>query len=210
MKKTPTQAKIYLSLAVICMLIPAMMKLYTGETQRLVVASGKLSDPHFTESVVFIFLHNLSGAVGVIVNKPLTEDELRKAPSFLTGKKIPLHYGGPVEFPSRVVVLERAPTADGTTRMTLRQFDEAVEKDPKYLDKIVTSISAGKDEYRVYLGVSGWGYFQIADEFRRGNWASTKLDPDLVFYKGMTPREVWLKALEAATEKRKPRNPGVI
>jgi putative transcriptional regulator len=210
MKKTPQQAKIYLLLAVIFMIIPAMANLYTGETQRLIVASGKLSDPHFDESVVFIFLHNLNGAVGVIVNKPLSSDELEKAPSFLKDKNLPLHYGGPVDFPGRVMVLERAPSAEGKTMLRLRAFDEAVEEDPDYLNKIMASASAGRDEYRIYLGVSGWGYFQLGNEFRRGNWASTKLNPDWVFYKGTTSHEVWLEALEAATEKRKPRNPGVI
>ena len=119
MKKNPKQARVYLSLAVIFMFMPAMMKLYTGETQRLVVASGKLSDPHFNESVVFIFLHNLDGAVGVIINKPLSDDELKKAPSFLTDKKLPLYYGGPVEFPNHVAVLERTPAADGKTMLIM-------------------------------------------------------------------------------------------
>ena len=137
MKKTPQQAKIYLLLAVIFMLIPTIAGLYTGETQRLIVASGKLSDPRFDESVVFIFLHNLSGAVGVIVNKPLSGDELEKAPSFLKDKNLPLHYGGPVDFPGRVMVLERTPGTEGKTMLQLREFDKAVEDRPTLFFEII-------------------------------------------------------------------------
>ena len=60
-KKTPWQSRMYFILAVIFMLIPTAMKFYTGETQKLIVASGKLSDPNFDKTVVFIFKHGLEG-----------------------------------------------------------------------------------------------------------------------------------------------------
>lgn len=211
LKKTPFMSRVYFTMAIICMLTPTAMKMYTGETNRLIVASGKLSDPNFNESVVYISKHTVDGAIGVVINRPLKDSELKKAPGFLRDKKIPLYWGGPMGFPEDVVVLERAsPHKDGSIHLVLKKFDDAVKEDPAYLDKIADAYKAGKEDYRIYLGTSGWGVFQLGTEFGKGVWASTELNPSWVFYKDMTPHDVWVKALSTASSKRKPRSPGTI
>ncbi len=210
-KKTPWKARVYLILAAICMLLPSAMKFYTGETQRLVVASGKLSDPNFSETVVFIFRHNLDGAIGVVVNRPLTEEQKQRAPGYLRDRDVPLYWGGPVSFPDQVVVLQKARAEEGgAEQLVLRPLDEAVQSDPDFLSKVEASAKAGRDEYRIYLGTSGWGFFQLGMEFKGGDWASTELDESLVFYRDMTPHEVWIRATTNSETKRKPRSPGTI
>ncbi len=210
-KKTPWQSRMYFILAVIFMLIPTAMKFYTGETQKLIVASGKLSDPNFDKTVVFIFKHGLEGAIGVVINRPLDAKGRENLPGFLQDKDLPLYWGGPVEDKEFVAVLERSPAQpDGTVELRLRKFDDAVKEDPGYLDKIEKSHKDGKDDYRIYLGSSGWAPFQLNLEFNQGVWASTELNHELVFYKGITPKQVWERAMTKASTKRKPRSPGTI
>ena len=205
MKETPRQSKLFFLLAAFCILVPSLMKLYTGETQRLIVASSKMTQGNFAESIVLMFHHGLDGASGVVVNKPLPEAEIEKAPAFIKDKGFSLYYGGPVAYPEKVVVFTR--TQDG--KLNAAELDKEVAKNPDYLAELVKTAKEGKTEVRVYLGYAGWGILQLENEFRLGVWASSKTEPDWVFYKG-DPHDVWMKAISEATEKRKPRNPGAI
>ncbi len=205
MKETPRQSKLFFLLAAFCILVPSLMKLYTGETQRLIVASGKMTQGNFAESVIFMFHHGLEGASGVIINKPLPADEIYRAPAFLKDKGLPIYYGGPVGYPDKVIVLTRA--KDG--KLTSADFDKEVAKNRQYLSELIDASKNDKAEIRVYLGHAGWGVLQLENEFRMGVWASTKQEHDWIFYEG-SPRDLWVKALGEATEKRKPRNPGAI
>lgn len=205
MKDTPRQSKIFFLLAAFCILLPSLMKLYTGETQRLIVASGKMTQGNFAESVVFMLHHGLDSASGIIVNRPLPEAEVAKAPAFVREKGLPLFYGGPVAYPEKVVVLMR--TKEGA--LTVAEFDKEVAKNPDYLAGLVEASKSGKADVRLYLGYAGWGLLQLENEFRMGVWASVRREPDWVFFTG-SPRDVWVKALGEAIEKRKPRNPGAI
>ena len=210
MKKTPFESKAFLYLAVFFLLLPSALKLYTGETQRLIVASGKLTETNFNETVLFIFHHNPMGAYGVIVNRPFPKSDLDQLPSYLQGKKLPLYHGGPVAYLEHVFVIERRTNEEGVVDLISRTFDRAVTNDPEILNKIEASFAAGKDDYRIYLGYAGWGIFQLDNEFRQGVWASTKLKLEWLFYEGMSEHDVWVNALQEASGKRKPRNPGVI
>ncbi len=205
MKETPRQSKLFFLLAAFCILMPSLMKLYTGETQRLIVASGKMTQGNFVGTVIYMFHHGLEGASGVIINRRLPEKELSRIPAFIKDKGLPLYYGGPVDYPEKVIVLGR--NKDGT--MFSADFDKEVAKNPQYLSELVEAAKSGTTEIRVYIGHAGWGVLQLENEFRMGVWASTTKNPDWVFYTG-SPYAVWEKAISAATEKRKPRNPGAI
>lgn len=209
MKKTTFESKAFLYLAVFFLLLPSALKLYTGETQRLIVASGKLTETAFAETVIFVFHHNPLSANGVIINRPVSPGDLDTIPVYLQNKKLPLYHGGPVGYPEHVFVIERRENEKGTELISQR-FDEAVTADPALLEKIEASMKAGKDDYRIYLGYAGWGVFQLDNEFRQGVWASTKLKLEWLFYEGMSEYDVWVNALQDASGKRKPRNPGVI
>ena len=65
----------------------------------LLVASPKLDDPRFRESVVLVLRHGRGGPLGVIVNKgsEVTLATVFKKPDDATLAAKPLHFGGPVE-----------------------------------------------------------------------------------------------------------------
>jgi putative transcriptional regulator len=213
MKKTPFESKAFLYLAAFFLLLPSALKLYTGETQRLIVASGKLTETNFAETVLFIFHHNPLGAYGVVINRPVPRQDLGSIPVYLRDKNLPLYHGGPVAYPDHVYVIERHQNDEsGEVTLVSRTFDVAVTEEPDLLSKIEASVKAGRDDYRIYLGYAGWGVFQLDNEFRQGVWASTKLKLEWLFYDrdGMSDRDVWINALQDASGKRKPRNPGAI
>lgn len=210
MKTTPLQSKLFLMAGVFFILLPSVLNLYKGETGRLIVASGKMNDPNFDQTAIYMFHHSYDSAYGLVINRPLPQNDLERVPAFLKGKDIPLYYGGPAGYPEVVVILERGKDKAGHDVLLSHAFDDIVKDDPAILDKIVASIHAGEKRYRVYLGYAGWGLFQIEREFGQGVWASTTLDPDWLGYEELSPREIWLRALHQANDKRKPRNPGAI
>lgn len=209
MKETPHSARMYLLLAAFFALLPSLVGMYTGETQRFIVASRTINDPNFSETVVFMFFHGLGGAHGVVVNRPLPLEDKDNVPDYIRNSSLPLFVGGPVDYPDRITILERRLLESGKSELVSVGFDEAVKENPAYLSQLRGKVKAGQVEARVYLGYAGWGALQLENEFRHGNWASTRFEIDWAFYQG-SAKEVWLKAVEAATKKRKPRDPRTI
>src|SRR5437764_13206137 len=69
---------------------------------KLLIAMPGMGDPHFEKSVVFMCAHSADGAMGIVINKPLTglsfhdlmqTVELAVSPSTANS---PILYGGPV------------------------------------------------------------------------------------------------------------------
>ena len=70
---------------------------------KLLIAMPGLEDPRFDRSVILICAHSPDGAMGLIINKPLSELDfagllahldIARAPN---GREISVQFGGPVE-----------------------------------------------------------------------------------------------------------------
>jgi putative transcriptional regulator len=70
---------------------------------RLLVATDALRDPRFVRTVIFMVRHETTGAMGLIVNRPLRDMSLAELLERLGHRAegvagtIRVHYGGPVE-----------------------------------------------------------------------------------------------------------------
>ena len=70
---------------------------------QLLIAMPGMTDPRFSESVVYLCAHNEDGAMGLVVNKPigsLSFTELLKQmeiASYKFDSSMAIHFGGPVE-----------------------------------------------------------------------------------------------------------------
>lgn len=61
-------------------------------TGQLLVATERMPDPRFMRTVLYMVRHDARGAMGLVLNRPMTEIESNDASG-----KIRTHYGGPVE-----------------------------------------------------------------------------------------------------------------
>ena len=74
-----------------------------GLAGQMLVARRSMADPRFAESVIFMVRHDRTGALGLIVNKPIVEvpfaDYLRRMGVDPTGAEgtVRVHLGGPVQ-----------------------------------------------------------------------------------------------------------------
>jgi len=64
-------------------------------------------------------------------------------------------------------------------------------------DEVVTLIKAGRldeTDIRFYIGYSGWGESQLADELKEKSWITCEATKELVFH--MEPDVIWKEALK--------------
>jgi putative transcriptional regulator len=151
-------------------------------TGQFLVATEELQDPRFARTVIYIVRHDGSGAMGLVVNRPIGNAPL--APLLRqfglddhgVGGTIPVHYGGPVES-TRGFVLHTAEYAtQGTDRIA---GDIALSTRPEVLADIARG--AGPRRFLFALGYAGWGAGQLENEIDAGAWITVPADPALLF-----------------------------
>lgn len=146
-------------------------------TGKLIVAPPRNQDGHFSRTSVLIAQHGLSGAWGVIVNRPaktLSMQAIMAAAGIEYGGNETVYIGGPVE-PTRVHVVH---TLDWTSSSTLRITDEiGITGDISILAAI--SQGEGPKLYRAGIGLSVWSAGQLDGEM-------SGLEP-------WTPNHQWLQ-----------------
>jgi len=163
-------------------------------TGRLLVATPKMDDPTFAQSVIFMVAHDDKGALGLIVNEPVKDisygelfDLMQQSHRDLTGK-LTVRFGGPVE-PRVGFVLH-------STDVMLPQHElpaggMAVTTDADMLTAIAEG--HGPAKYIVTLGYAGWGPGQLEMEMQQGAWLVVPSDPELIF--APDPQQIWQRAL---------------
>ena len=169
---------------------------------KLLIAMPSMPDPRFAHSVVFLCAHSESGAMGVIVNKPLPDLTLIKLLAHLeldvqdAGKGLgedpvdgPVHFGGPVET-SRGFVLHSPDffNAEGSLQVS----DEIVLSTSV---EVLAEMARGQGPAQsiVALGYAGWGPEQLDAEIQAGGWLIADAAPAMLF--GTDDAAKWAAAL---------------
>ena len=159
----------------------------------LLVATPELADPNFSHTVVLILQDDDTGALGLIVNRPLGEvsakKRLAKLDLILEGpdSQIEMYEGGPVQ-PETGFVLHD----DGYKRPDTAQVAPGIAVTG---DKaVIKDIAEGKGPKHSLplIGYAGWGPGQLDAEIGRGDWTVIAADPKLIF--STPPEELWEKA----------------
>ncbi len=153
-----------------------------GLAGQMLVASRSMADPRFAESVIYMVRHDRTGALGLIVNKPIADigfaDFLRGMGVDPTGAEgtVRLHLGGPVQ-PSIGFVLH---SADYTGQDTI-VVDDAMALTAR--GHVYRAMVDGKGPKRslIALGYSGWGPGQLEGEIAAGSWYTVPADLDIIF-----------------------------
>ena len=149
---------------------------------QFLVAMPGMNDPRFARSVIYLFAHSASGAMGLVVNKPLdtiTFSELLQQLGIDPGpdhEQITLHFGGPVET-GRGFVLHSSDYVRDATMMIGEDMALTATID------VLKAIAAGQGPRRslLALGYAGWAPGQLDAEIQGNGWLVVPADQDLVF-----------------------------
>jgi putative transcriptional regulator len=150
---------------------------------KLLIAMPGMADPHFEKSVIFMCAHSAEGAMGIMINKPVSglsfHDLMEKLELKVKAEtpNFPILYGGPVET-GRGFVLH---SGDYESSEATLPVSEDVSLTAT-LDILRAMADGRGPEHAIFaLGYAGWTAGQIEDEIRRNGWIHCDSDPDLLF-----------------------------
>ncbi len=131
------------------------------------VASPRMDDPNFRQTVLFIIEHGRGGTVGLILNRPtdvLVSEVLPDLP-LLKGMSHRIYTGGPVERRLMVLLFRlQGPYPDA--RLILNGIYVGT---PRVLERIITQPKP-TEAFRTFAGFAGWAPGQLELEMREGAW----------------------------------------
>jgi len=174
---------------------------------RLLVAPPLMRDYRFAKSVIYIWKHDVSGAAGVIVNKPLSsptfesicqEGELE----YFTGISPKIHYGGPV-MSNMVGVLHTLDFEIKSTNPVRNDLGFTLDR------QAVEAIALGHApaSYFIMMGMASWEPGQLEQEIaaesprkESESWLMLDYDFELVF--NSSAKDMWEIALNQAVMKK--------
>lgn len=158
------------------------------------ISMPHMDDPNFAQTVIYICEHNASGAMGIIINRPIEIDlgELLQHLdfSFHNDQTAPVYAGGPVQ-DDRGFILHRRTTNEWescyhiTDELTLTTSMDILQ---------AISENSGPEQFLVALGYAGWGAGQLEQELSENVWLSCPANLDIMFH---TPAEERLQAAAA-------------
>jgi len=153
-----------------------------------------MDDPNFAKTVIYICEHNESGAMGIVVNRPIEMDlgQLLQHLEFSYNSDLTdlIYAGGPVQN-DRGFILHRHTTNEWescyniTDELTLTTSMDILQ---------AISENSGPEEFLVALGYAGWGPGQLEQELSDNVWLSCPANLDIMFG---TPAEERLQAAAA-------------
>jgi putative transcriptional regulator len=152
---------------------------------QFLVATDTLRDPRFARTVIYMVRHDATGAMGLIVNRPVRDVPL--APLLrqfglddrgVTGS-VRAHFGGPVERGEGFMLHSAEYATQGTERIA---GDIAITPAPGVLSALSDlARGAGPRKSLFAVGYAGWAPGQLEGEIEQGSWFAVPADEALLF-----------------------------
>ena len=164
---------------------------------QFLVATATLRDPRFARTVIYMVRHDATGAMGLVVNRPVRDMPL--APLLrrfgldergVTGS-VRAHYGGPVDIGQGFILHTAEYAAPGTERVA---DDIAMTPQPGVLSALSDiARGAGPRKSLFAVGYAGWAPGQLEAEIEQGTWITVPADEALLFDED--PARKWERAM---------------
>ncbi|MGH7036458.1 MAG: YqgE/AlgH family protein [Stellaceae bacterium] len=164
-------------------------------TGQFLIAAPSMGDPRFYHAVIFVVRHDKEGALGIVVNRPVESEPLRRLledlgePGSGASGKVQIFAGGPVQ-PKVGFVLHSAEYRRAGTLAIDGKV--AMSSSPAVLRDIASG--RGPRKYILAFGYAGWGPGQLEAELGEQAWFTAPDDPTLLF--DADRATLWQAALE--------------
>jgi putative transcriptional regulator len=151
-------------------------------TNQLLIAMPGMADPNFSTTVTLICEHNDDGALGIIINRPLTLrlsglfEQLEVENEGSQAANEPVYAGGPVGT-ERGFVLHGSECSYENTLPVSDEIHLTLSRD--VLDALAGG--DGPEKSLVALGYAGWQAGQLEQEILANSWLNVPATPRLVF-----------------------------
>ena len=164
---------------------------------KFLVASRRLTDPNFSETVVLLIEYGPDGAMGLVINRPSNVKLSTVFPDAkaLKQRQDTLYVGGPVAVNQMLMLIRSTQSPAASTLVIDNVYMSASWK---VLEGLIKNESAAQ-QFRLYAGYAGWAPNQLDFERARGDWYVLKADADSVFT--LAPETLWQDLIRRATIK---------
>ena len=156
----------------------------------LLIADPFLKDPNFVRTVIFLCEHKEEGSFGFVLNKTYqhTLDELITG---LDGHKFPVFFGGPVQMDTIHFLHQYPDDIPGAFEVMPGiywggEFEKVIE--------MIHREEIDPNKIRFFIGYSGWGEGQLADEMKEKSWLTVEATHGLIFHHKTD--EIWKDSLK--------------
>jgi putative transcriptional regulator len=166
---------------------------------QFLIATPSMRDPRFDHAVILMLKHDRSGALGIIINRPLGERPLAELLDAVGAKdatvsgNVRVFLGGPVQPGVGFIIhspdYHRPETVDVDGHV-------AMTSSPEVLRDIADQKGPAKSI--IAFGYAGWGPGQLENELAHNVWYTAPEDPALVFDEDRD--KVWERATERRTQ----------
>jgi putative transcriptional regulator len=169
-----------------------------GEEQSVglfLVASPRILDPNFRETVVLVVQHTPVLSRGVIINRPLDVPlaRLRPGDDEFAALQEPVYFGGPVALPHLTFVFR----ADARHKGSVPLMEDLYLGEDFGLLKDLLRRKGASESVRVFAGHAGWGPGQLQSEIESGSWYMTRATAAYVFH--AKPASIWAELVKRAS-----------
>ena len=173
-------------------------KFYHSVKDHFLIATEKMTDSRFKETVIVMLESDKNGAWGLVINKRLGTMPMALLidPSLNTSEEreklykvnVPVFWGGPVDV-KEIFILHSIEYQSDTTK---NYGNISISKDYNILFDIAEN--KGPKKSLVIFGYSGWGSGQLEGEMERDHWILSDIDLDITFDKESNTK--WNKAFK--------------
>lgn len=151
-------------------------------SHHFLIAMPAMTDPIFAKSLTYVCEHNEQGALGIVVNRPISltlgelfaQIKIPLTPNEL--EELPVHFGGPVQT-DRGFVLHVPPGEWQSTLIVKGRVGMTTSKD------ILEAVGQGNGPRNILvtLGYAGWSQGQLEHELSQNAWLSVPATEEILF-----------------------------
>lgn len=162
---------------------------------KILISEPFLNDPNFKRTIILLTEHSEEGSIGFVLNKP-TEYKISQVVEDFPEFESTVYYGGPVQL---------------NTLQFLYRGENLIENSIEIMpgiywggsfDILKTLINAGAvspNDFRFFIGYSGWNEGQIDEEMKINSWIVTETSIDNIFSE--EPDKLWREILKSMGKK---------
>ena len=156
-----------------------------------IISLPHMKDPLFEKTVIFICEHDKHGAMGLIINKEINKKDISLSNQenhkdlIKVLNETKLFIGGPV-LTNRILFLH-----------TIKKIADSISISKEVcvssdIDTLKSIVNTSNNQYKIFLGHSGWSEGQLEREIENGDWLIQKSINSLIFEKKID--HIWDKA----------------
>jgi putative transcriptional regulator len=151
-------------------------------THHFLIAMPAMQEGVFAGTLTYICEHNENGALGIVVNRPITLtlgemfDQVNIPLHQPNLAKMPVHFGGPVQTERGFVLHDTSKNWESTLRIN-DKLALTTSRD------ILEAMAAGKGPRNmiVTLGYAGWDQGQLEHEITENTWLTVPASEHILF-----------------------------